>query len=425
MEKEERIDKKVSPARSNDFLVKPPGWILHHGISLVAFFIIILVILSSIIKYPDKVIAEAIITSAQPPLRLNAPKDGKLVHIQAQLADTVTSGSLLAIFEHEGSWSQINQLDSLLNDKKTTDLILNQSIPTFQDLGSLSSTYANFKKAVNDFRHEVEKDFTSLKILNLKNQIENLQSINKGLKRQAEWRKKTLSITQTQVSRDSNLFIEGSVSAIDYENSKKEMFNLMESMENLSASILQNNLTITQLEGQILESSQWKSDQIKELEGKLEVRLKELKGELEAWKNQHLITAPYMGIVEISNSIKPYQYFEKGQPILTLLPVDDSKESKGLATIPFKQSGKVGKDAIHLKLDGYLYKEFGYIKTHISDIAAVSNEGGYQASFNLPAPLITTYGMEIPFKQEMRGTAEIITKKKQSLKGCLNKLSVW
>jgi HlyD family secretion protein len=416
MERKDKIHKKPNHTSNSDFLEKPPGWILHNGITLVASFVIILILLAAVIKYPDKISTEAIITSAQPPLRMNAPKDGKLVLMKIQQGDTVRSGSLLVIFEHEDAWDQINQLDSLVNHSNPTDIILNGPLPQLQNLGGLSSSFANFKKAVLDFRHEVEKDFTSLKILNLRNQIANLQSINEGLIRQKEWRKKTIGIAQVQLSRDSNLFLEGSVSAIEYEDSRKEMFNLLESMENLSASVLQNKLTISQLEGQILETGQTKSDQIKELEGKLDIRLKELKGDMETWKNQHYLIAPYDGIVEVSNTVKLYQYFEKGQLVLTLLPLNEKEENKGLATLPFKQSGKVQEgSAIHLKLEGYPYKEYGYIKTEVESIAAVSNEEGYQISFDLPFPLETTYGIEISFKQEMRGTADIITKEKTIL----------
>lgn len=61
-------------------------------------------------------------------------------------------------------------------------------------------------------------------------------------------------------------------------------------------------------------------------------------------------------------------------------------------------------------MNGYPDNEFGLLKGKVKEISLTpNNEGLYLLDVELPNKLITTFGIEIEFKQEMQGTAEIIT----------------
>ena len=65
---------------------------------------------------------------------------------------------------------------------------------------------------------------------------------------------------------------------------------------------------------------------------------------------------------------------------------------------------------MNIKLENYSETEFGMLKGKVSHISLTPDiEGSYYIDVSLPQRLITSYKKEIVFKQEMSGTAEIIT----------------
>lgn len=61
-------------------------------------------------------------------------------------------------------------------------------------------------------------------------------------------------------------------------------------------------------------------------------------------------------------------------------------------------------------LENFPNAEFGVIQGQVSNISIIPDEEGfYSIDVDLPKNLITAYNKNIDFKQEMRGSAEIIT----------------
>ena len=65
---------------------------------------------------------------------------------------------------------------------------------------------------------------------------------------------------------------------------------------------------------------------------------------------------------------------------------------------------------VSIKLQNYPDYEFGVLKGTVHHISEISTKDGfYTIDVSLPEKLRTSYNKEIAFKQEMRGTADIIT----------------
>ena len=63
-----------------------------------------------------------------------------------------------------------------------------------------------------------------------------------------------------------------------------------------------------------------------------------------------------------------------------------------------------------LRLENYPDTEFGTLEGTITKMSVITDEDGmYAIDVALPDTLVTTFGKEIDFQQEMRGVGEIIT----------------
>ena len=114
----------------------------------------------------------------------------------------------------------------------------------------------------------------------------------------------------------------------------------------------------------------------------------------------------------VSNYWRTNETVNQGDLIFTIIP---TKSSTFIAKLkaPANNSGKlkIGQ-SVNIKLENYPEAEFGTLQAKVNHISLIPNkEGFYQILAELPKDLITSYKKPIEFKQEMRGTAEIITEK--------------
>ncbi|MGY0426726.1 MAG: HlyD family secretion protein [Polaribacter sp.] len=88
-----------------------------------------------------------------------------------------------------------------------------------------------------------------------------------------------------------------------------------------------------------------------------------------------------------------------------------SFNEKYVLRTPAQNLGKVKIDqTVNIKLQNYPDYEFGVLKGKVNHSSEISNKDGfYTIDVSLPDKLITSYNKEIVSKQEMRGTAEIVT----------------
>ena len=104
------------------------------------------------------------------------------------------------------------------------------------------------------------------------------------------------------------------------------------------------------------------------------------------------------------------QTISNGDLVFTIIP---EKHSSYICKVkaPVLNSGKIKIDQdVNIKLSGYPDIEYGVLKGKVQDISLISNnEGMYLLDISLPNNLITTYNKKIKFKQEMQGSAVIIT----------------
>lgn len=81
----------------------------------------------------------------------------------------------------------------------------------------------------------------------------------------------------------------------------------------------------------------------------------------------------------------------------------------GKLSIPVRSAGKVHQgQEVNLKFVDFPSHEFGMVVTNLEGLSEVP-DSAYVGTVLLPDTLVTNYGKQLPFKQNMQGVAEIIT----------------
>ena len=136
----------------------------------------------------------------------------------------------------------------------------------------------------------------------------------------------------------------------------------------------------------------------------------QLKKSIKDWEMRYVLSSKMNGKVSFLNYWSQNQTVNQGDLVFTIIPNKNSSFIAKLKT-PAQNLGKVKiGQRVNLKLQNYPDYEFGVLKGTVNNISEISNkEGFYTIDVTLPEKLITSYNKEIEFKQEMRGTAEIVT----------------
>ena len=409
-EKLEDIDLRSEEVQ--EILSKVPHWMIRWGNVLFLILIILLLFLSWFVKYPDIIASEALITTKIPPQKEYAKITGKLEAILIKDNEEVTNGQRLAILENTANYKDVFKLKSIIDT-----ITLNResfkfpidSLPILF-LGNIESQYALFENSYIQYQLNKELKPYSNEALANRYSISELNRRLRSLQSQKEINKTELDFKKKDLQRHVLLFDKGIISAQDYENKQLEAAQAERSYENFESSISQIR------EGISNANQTSKGTEINRVKEEM-VLLKnviqsfnQLKKAIRDWEYQYVLQSNIRGKVSFLNFWNSNQTVNQGDLVFTIIPSENSSFIARLKA-PGQNSGKIKMgQKVNLKIENYPDTEFGVLNGIVKNVSIVPDVNGlYVIDVELPKVLVTSYGKTIDFKQEMRGSAEIIT----------------
>lgn len=403
----------------------PPGWALRWGLTLLCGVFLLLLGIAYFVRYPDVVTAHVMLTTENPPIRLAAGATAKIVELKVTNGSVVQTGDLLAVLDNPAKRSEVALLDSVLQKMMAgkEDDYLEMELPQIFHLGPLQAGYGDFAKRLKDLHHFLSQDINYLKIRNLHKQIDEVNQLNRSLSRQEKILLEEVALAQKSFVRDSTLFSTNNLSKLEFERTQSEWLARRRELEALRSGTSQNTLRISEMQARILDLQQVQSDGESQKLLDFRAEIQRLKGEIDAWKQAYLLIAPVAGEVALTKAWSEQQQVAEGTEVMAIVPKESAGHIIAKAVLPNNSIGKVReKMPVHIRLDGFPYQEFGVLNGRVERIATVPSEQGFELQISLPMDLKTSYGKTIPFRQEIQGTARIVTEKRSLLERILDKL---
>jgi multidrug efflux pump subunit AcrA (membrane-fusion protein) len=389
-----------------------PNWMIRWGNTLVLFLILGLLLISWFVKYPDAIPAEITVTTIIPPEKLYAKNSGRLDAILVDDSDIVSKNKLLAIIENASNYKDVlllkNIIDTLTINYKDFYFPLEELPILF--LGDIDADFALFERSYAEYKLNNElQPFSNESIANKFSITETKRRLN-NLISQQNLNRQELTLKKKDLERYDTLYKKGVVSAQEYDQKKLDYLQAQRAYRNNNASISQLREAINNsqkdLRGTEIRKAQ---DDNKALKTVIQ-SYNQLKRSLKNWELKYVLKSSIDGEVSFLSFWNENQTVNQGDQVFTIIPTGNNSFI-GKIKAPAQNSGKIKiGQAVNIRLANYPYTEFGMLEGNIKSISLVpDNEGFYLIDVALPEKLITTYNKEIAFKQEMTGTAEIIT----------------
>ncbi|MEQ9440989.1 MAG: HlyD family efflux transporter periplasmic adaptor subunit [Cyclobacteriaceae bacterium] len=391
----------------------PPRWVLRWGETLLLALVIFLFVLGWIIEYPDRIPAQVIITTSQPPVPVKARANGTINQLVVQDHELVDSGQLLAVIQTPANYSDIVKLKQQLLDF-TLEFPLEDTLVEFAyQLGTLQQQYAQFQEKAEGYRfyQHFTPHFQEQKSIG--QQLQRYQELLNQKQHHVSLLKQKIALAEKDYHRNKQLHHSQTIADKTLEASAAQWLETKESYEILLSEISQLKVNQAGLRREWQQLQTKHSKEGEQLRTSLLSAKETLLAGIAAWEELYLLRASQSGKISFSDFWSEQQVVQDGQTVMSILPVYDTTDELsmiGQIRVSVVNSGKIKKgQRVDIYLANYPYTEYGSVRGMVKDISALPKQGYYNLTVDLPNKLMTEFGYSIPFQQRLQGDAEIVT----------------
>lgn len=402
-----------------DVLSETPNILIRTGSAVIFGFVIVGVLLSWFIKYPDVITGKIILSTQNPPIQIITKSNGKVTHLYQPEGSFVEKNQPIAQIESLISKEGISYLESLIPTvedflKNTTkQVVFTDSSLVF---GTIQLSYNELKDLCYNYRYWIENESTYSKKSNhvsqsiaiLKTKIKRHKRLILISQSQEAIARKELYNAQIKYNADQILYEKGVLSKMDFYNQETLFREKQQQLESLKKTVTQHQIDLDNLEQQLLDMEYEMKEKNQTFQRNIQVKIDDLKNQIDQWRQNFTLAAPISGELSYLKPLSTYQFVTTGESLFTVIPKNES--FIGFITIPSGGYGKVNiNQQVKIKFDNYPYHEYGQVEGRVTKISKIATENNYRVEIQLINGLNTSYEKTIVYKPEMSGVAEIIT----------------
>lgn len=403
---------KIYSEEVRDILSEPPKSILKWGNTMLFGFILVLIITSFIIKYPDIVVTQITITTQIPPEKIITKNTGRIEHILVKNNEIVQVGTPLAIIENSANYNDVFFLKKIIDTIKISNREFHFPIEVLPNLnlGMIEDAYASFEKEYLAYQHYKKLAPHEIDIIAQKTEMFERHERLSILKNQKEIGQKELIFKKQELNRYQKLFDKGVISSQEWEQKNLEYLQQERNFHSLTSQISEIESSINELNRNKKTTLINQSKDDVNLIRNLILSFHQLKKSISEWEIAFVLTASISGNVSFMKIWVENQRINEGDNVFVIIP-DSESEYIGKIKAETLNAGKIKKgQTVNIRLNNYPDKEFGIIKGEVKSVSPIPDQDGFLLiDVSLPNKLETSYNKKISFQQEMSGTADIIT----------------
>lgn len=395
----------------HEIISRPPHWLVRWGVTL--FFS--LMILSGLgiwwIHYPDIVTAPFTLTARDAPRTIVVRTEGKLERLLVKDGQNVLKGQLIAYSESIADHGQVLRLaksiEEIASEVGQMHWATMQVFATtpYTKLGEIQNDFQTFNQEVTKLKAFLTGGFYLQKRKLLIEDQNDLLSMEKIISEQLALQNRDYELAKEEFQIQERLHQNKVISLVEFKHEKAKLISREIPVKNLAASLTQNRFARTAKQKELLELD----NAIQEQQSSFLQALHTLRSSIENWKQQYILVAPVAGKISFAAPLQEQQYLIAGQELLTVEP--ENSTFQGLVRISQANLGRLNEgQTVLIKLDGFPYREYGMLEGRLSQLSATPGiDSAYWGYIDLSHKLITRYGYTLPYRNGLKGSAEIIT----------------
>ena len=407
----------------HEILSHIPNWIIRWGITAIFGTLIMLLIASWFIKYPEILPSRAVITTPLPPSPIVSRTNGKIEHFFIAHNAKVKKGDYLAVLENTANVKDVIKASELIHSF-TRFFSSPDSLIQFEELnnlGEIQLDYSSFLLSYNDYKYFIENNYYSRRVSQIKKQINVLEELSSNTLKQRIISEKEHKLAFDRYEKDQQLFKKSLISQTELSQSEQSYLSVNKLLESSKSSLLNNELQRIEYNKTLSDISNQYRDQKRNQLNLVRSAYKQFKARFEMFEQTYILKAPNDGIASFLGFWSQNQYVRSGETVMFI--VSNNQPIIGKINLTTVGAGKVKVgQTVKIKLDQYTFNEFGVLVGKIRSLSLVPNQNNYVVDVEFPDGLKTTYNKELEYRPEMQGLAEIVTEDLRLIERIFNQI---
>lgn len=394
----------------DEVLSKPPAWLVRWGITVLAFVLLVLGGVAYWVEYPDLVKATLKVVATQWPKSVIARTEGRLMRLLVQEQQPVKAGQQLAFLESTANTGDVLMLDKVvdslirLEQRGQIQEMIRNPLPSFFQLGELQQSYQTFQETSVRANALTTSGAYSQKREVLQNDLQQLTALSVNNEAQIQLYEHDLTLTEAELKSQERLMKQGYVSQNDYRQMLSRYLSKKQTVAQARNAVHSHQMSQNQKKQELVELDRT----VREQRNTMLQSLHTLKSQLEAWKQRFVVMAPTNGRVSFLTPLQEGQSVKAGQELLYVLPAGAGYT--GEMYVGEYNFGKVRQgQPVIVKFKSYPYQEFGVVTGSVLAIGDIPRDSLWRVAVQFPQGLKTSTGRQLPFRNGMMASAEIIT----------------
>jgi HlyD family secretion protein len=281
--------------------------------------------------------------------------------------------------------------------------------PDSPQLGELQNYYSVFVKHYHEYQFFVALNPIGQEISAVSTQLAQYRPLLEKLSRQRAILEQEVTLVEKDLKRTRELLQRQMIPPQTLEDKERALLQAKRSFESVQVDAANAQIAVAELEKTRLQLKLRNQQEKKQLELQLAESYENLRSQLSIWEQKYVLRSPIRGRVTFFKFWSDYQFVNLGDEVMTVVP-DPTQAVTGKVQMPVQNSGKVKiGQRVYIRLDNYPYQEFGTLSGTVQSISLVPRNTSYAIEVQLPPDLRTSFNKRLDFKQEMQGSAEIIT----------------
>ena len=408
MPREEEIELRSEEVQ--ELLTRVPHWLIRWGNIVILSIVLLMLGVSWIIKYPDIINAQIIITTEVPPQKLIAKSSGKIDALLVTNEKQITKNTPIAVIENAANYNDVFLLKSIIDTINIDKYAFPFEKIKATQLGEIESAYAVFQKEYSAEElntklqpYKVDGKAQSYEANELRERLNLLIS-------QKEINENELQLQKNDLERYETLFKKGIIALQEIEKQRLIYLQSQKNYKSMLSSISQLKSSLNDLNRNSKTTEINENKENVNLERNVIQAFYQLKNAIKDWELNYVFRSSVAGHVSYLQIWSENQFINAGENLFVVIPATENG-CIGKVKAKAQNSGKlrIGQK-VNIRLANYPDREFGILKGKLSTISLIpTKEGVLLLDAKLTNGLQTSYKKQINFQQEMTGTADIIT----------------
>lgn len=400
----------------NEMLSNPPKWIVRSGSGLFLIVLFVVIGLAWLIRYPDEIQGDVLITTTKAPIELSNQSYIQLKTINVAENQKVKQGDLIAQFDILASPQDIEEVSKYLGkiERLQSDF---RHLPTYEksvQLGTLQESWTKLNYAIREWNNELQEDISEKEITSIQHEInlrEQLQAITEN---RIKLSSDEYEIVKEELEGSQRLAEKNAISKQILSTDKKAYTQAQQNVQSQKEEKVQNLITLNTLRNQLMKLKHDSFLKRQQKKTEILIGIASLQSSFNTWKKNAVWVAPCSGRTVFNKILQVNRFYKTNEASIVIVP--HGSRYNALATITTEGAGKVKSgQKVFIELSDFQKSEYGVIEGIVSKITQIEKEGKYEVQITLPTQLKTSYRKQIPYKAQFKGKVKIITKDKRLL----------